>query len=152
VYVAFVGARDASRFIVGWRVTRTPRTDQAPDALDQALWARPARRTRPSQRPRRASLSIRDSEHLAAARIEGSVGRVGDSDDTALAESVTGLYETEVIRRGGPWKGLEAVEWATLDWVHWFDDTRRCEPIGSVPPAEFEKAYDQRPATQDRAA
>jgi putative transposase len=138
---------------VGWRVTSTPRTDLALDALEQALWARPARDGLVHHSDRGVQyLSIRYSERLAAAGIEGSVGRVGDSYDNALAESGIGLYKTEVIRRGGPWKGLEAVERATLDRVHWFDNTRRCELIGYVPPAEFEKAYDQRQATQGRAA
>jgi putative transposase len=77
---------------------------------------------------------------------------VGDSYDNALAESIIGLYKTEVIRRGGPRKGLEAVELATLDWVHWFNNRRLLEPIGYVSPAEFERAYYQRQATRDRAA
>jgi putative transposase len=142
-----------SRFIVGWRVTSTPRTDLALDARSQALWARPTRDGLVHHSDRGVqSLSIRCSEHLAAAGIESSVGRVGDSDDSALAESVIGLYKTEVTRPRGPWKGLEGVELATLDWVHWFNNTRLLEPIGYVPPAEFEQAYYQRQATQGRAA
>jgi len=152
VYVAFV-IDVFSRFIVGWRVTSTPKTDLALDALEQALWARPARDGLIHHSDRGVQyLSIRYSERLAAAGIEGSVGRVGDSYDNALAESIIGLYKTEVIRRGGPWKGLEAVELATLDWVHWFNNRRLLEPIGYVSPAEFERAYYQRQATQDRAA
>jgi putative transposase len=152
VYVAFV-IDVFSRNIVGWRVTSTPKTDLALDALEQALWARPARDGLVHHSDRGVQyLSIRYSERLAAAGIESSVGRVGDSYDNALAESVIGLYKTEVIRPRGPWKGLEAVELATLDWVHWFNNTRLLGPIGYVPPAEFEQAYYQRQATQARAA
>lgn len=152
VYVAFV-IDVFSRYIVGWRVTSTPKTDLALDALEQALWARPARDGLVHHSDRGVQyLSIRYSERLAAAGIESSVGRVGDSYDNALAESVIGLYKTEVIRPRGPWKGLEGVEFATLDWVHWFNNTRLLEPIGYVPPAEFEQAYYQRQAAQARAA
>src|SRR5205085_6223378 len=83
-------------------------------------------------------VSIRYTERLASAGIEASVGSVGDSYDNALAESVNGLYKTEVIRRKGPWRSIEAVELATLDWVHWFNRKRLLEPLGYVPPAEFE--------------
>ena len=145
-----------SRFIVGWRVTSTAAVqspDLALDARSQAIWARPARDGLVHHGDRGVQyLSIRYSERLTAAGIKGSVGRLGDSDDNALAETVIGHFKTEVIRRGGPWKGLEAVEWATLDWVHWFNNTRLLEPIGYVPPAEFEQAYYQRQATQGRAA
>ncbi len=152
VYVAFV-IDVFSRYFVGWRVTSTPKTDLALDALDQALWARPARDGLVHHGDRGVQyLSIRYSERLAAAGIESSVGRVGDSDDNALAESVIGPYKTEVIRPRGPGTSLEAVEWATLAWVHWFDNTRGCEPIGYVPPAELEQACNARPATQARAA
>ena len=86
-------------------------------------------------------LSIRYTERLAEAGIEPSVGRIGDSYDNALAESVIALYKTEVIRRRGPWRGLEAVEFATLEWVDWFNNRRLLEPIGNIPPVEFEEAY-----------
>ena len=86
-------------------------------------------------------LSIRYTERLAEAGIEPSVGSVGDSFDNALAESVIGLYKTEVIRRRGPWRHLEAVEFATLEWVDWFNHRRLLTPIGNVPPAEFEQQY-----------
>ena len=86
-------------------------------------------------------LSIRYTERLAEAGIEPSVGSVGDSFDNALAESVIGLYKTEVIRRRGPWQHLEAVEFATLEWVDWFNHRRLLTPIGNVPPAEFEQQY-----------
>jgi transposase InsO family protein len=88
-------------------------------------------------------LSIRYTERLAEVGIEPSVGSVGDSYDNALAESVIGLYKTEVIRRRGPWRNLEAVEFATLEWVDWFNNRRLLEPIGYIPPAEFEEAYDR---------
>ncbi len=86
-------------------------------------------------------LAIRDTERLAEAGIEPSVGSVGDSYDNALAESVIGLYKTEVIRRRGPWHHLEAVEFATLEWVEWFNNRRLLTSIGDVPPAEYEQQY-----------
>ena len=90
-------------------------------------------------------LAIRDTEPLAG--IEPSVGSTGDSYDNALAESVIGLFKTEEIYRRGPWKGLEDVEFATLEWVAWYNDRRLLEPLGYVPPAEFEQAYyDRQPA------
>lgn len=89
-------------------------------------------------------LAIRYTEQLAAAGIEPSFGSVGDSYDNALAESVNGLYKTEVIRRWGPWRSLEDVEYATLDWVTWFNTRRLLEPLGYIPPAEAEAAYYQR--------
>ena len=90
---------------------------------------------------RKQYLSIRYTERLAAAGLEPSVGSVGDSYDNALAESVIGLYKTEVIRRQGPWRHVEAVEFATLAWVDWFNTRRLLAPIGHVPPIEFEDAY-----------
>ena len=86
-------------------------------------------------------VSIRYTERLAEAGIEPSVGSVGDSYDNALAESINGLYKTEVVRRRGPWRSLEAVEFATLDWVDWFNHRRLLEPIGNIPPAEAEARY-----------
>ncbi len=75
------------------------------------------------------------------AGVEPSVGSVGDSYDNALAETINGLYKTEVIRRRGPWRTLEAVEFATLEWVDWFNHRRLLEPIGNIPPAEAEARY-----------
>lgn len=89
-------------------------------------------------------VSIRYTQRLAEAGIEPSVGSVGDSYDNALAESIIGLYKTEVVRRRGPWRHLEAVEFTTLEWVHWFNHRRLLEPIGYVPPAELESAYYRR--------
>lgn len=86
-------------------------------------------------------LSIRYTERLAEADIQASVGSVGDSYDNALAETINGLYKTEVIRRGGPWRNLETVEYATLEWVDWFNNRRLLEPIGNIPPVEYEQAY-----------
>jgi putative transposase len=141
VYVAFV-IDVFSRMIVGWRASRSLRTDLALDALEQALWARPDTHRLVHHSDRGVQyLSIRYTERLAEVGIEPSVGSVGDSYDNALAESVIGLYKTEVIRRRGPWKNLEAVEFATLEWVDWFNHRRLLEPIGNVPPAEFEEVY-----------
>jgi transposase InsO family protein len=91
-------------------------------------------------------LSIRYTERLAEAGIEPSVGSTGDSYDNALAESVIGLFKTEEIHRRGPWKGLEDVEFATLEWVAWYNGSRLLEPLGYIPPAEFEKVYHDRQA------
>jgi putative transposase len=89
-------------------------------------------------------LSIRYTERLAEAGAVTSVGSRGDSFDNALAETIIGLYKTELIRRRGPWRGLDEVEYATLEWVDWFNHRRLLEPIGHVPPAEFEAAYHRR--------
>ncbi len=88
-------------------------------------------------------VSIRYTDRLADAGIEPSVGSVGDSYDNALAETIFGLYKTEVIRRRGPWRNLEEVEYATLEWVDWFNHRRLFEPIGNIPPVEFEQLYYQ---------
>jgi len=140
-YVAFV--IDAfSRRIVGWRVSRSLQTDLALDALEQALYARPNREKLVHHTDRGVQyLSIRYTERLAEARIEPSVGRVGDSYDNALAETIIGLYKTEVIERDGPWRNGMAVEIETLGWVDWFNHRRLLEPIGNVPPAEFEALH-----------
>ena len=141
VYVAFV-IDVFARHIVGWRVSSSLRTDLALDALEQALYARPTSDELVHHSDRGSQyLSIRYTERLAEAGIEPSVGSVGDSFDNALAESVIGLYKTEVIRRRGPWRHLEAVEFATLEWVDWFNHRRLLTPIGNVPPAEFEQQY-----------
>jgi hypothetical protein len=86
-------------------------------------------------------LSIRYTERLAEAGAVTSVGSRGDSYDNALAETIIGLYKTELVRRRGPWKGLDEVEYATLEWVDWFNHRRLLEPIGHIPPAEFEAPY-----------
>ena len=91
-------------------------------------------------------LSIRYTDRLAAAGIAPSVGSTGDSYDNALAETVIGLFKTEEIYRRGPWKGLEDVEFATLEWVAWYNSRRLLAPLAYVPPAEFEQAYHDRQA------
>jgi transposase InsO family protein len=143
VYVAFVIDAFARR-IVGWRVSSSLRSDIALDALEQALYDRDLGDDQElihhSDRGVQY-VSIRYSERLAEAGIEPSVGSVGDSYDNALAETIIGLFKTEVIRQRGPWRGIEAVELATLEWVDWFNHRRLFEPIGDVPPAEKEAEY-----------
>jgi len=143
VYVAFIIDAFARR-IVGWRVLNTLRSDIALDALEQALYERD---TAESGRLIHHSdrgvqyLSIKYSERLEDADLEPSVGSKGDSYDNALAETVIGLYKTELIRQRGPWRGLEDVEIATLEWVWWYNHHRLLEPIGYIPPAEHEENY-----------
>jgi transposase InsO family protein len=143
VYVAFVIDAFARR-IVGWRASRTAHAGFVLDALDQALHdRRPVKRGGLVHHSDRGSqyVSIRYSERLAEAGIEPSVGSVGDSYDNALAETINGLYKAEVIHRRGPWRNCEAVEFATLEWVDWFNHRRLLEPIGNMPPAEAEDRY-----------
>jgi transposase InsO family protein len=141
VYVAFVIDVFARR-IVGWRVSSSLRTDLALDALEQAVYSRPNREGLVHHSDRGVQyLSIRYTERLAEAGIERSVGSIGDSYDNALAETVNGLYKTEVIYPRRPWRHVEQVEYATLEWVDWFNNRRLLEPIGNVPPAEFERRY-----------
>jgi putative transposase len=143
VYVAFVIDAYARR-IVGWRVSRTAHASFVLDALEQALHERrPVRGGGLVHHSDRGVqyVSIKYTERLAEAGIEPSVGSVGDSYDNALAETINGLYKTEVIRRRGPWRSLEAVEFATLEWVDWFNNRRLLEPIGNIPPAEAEARF-----------
>jgi transposase InsO family protein len=150
VYVAFV-IDVYSRRIVGWRVSSSLRTDLVLDALEQAICERQdEREDRLVHHSDRGCqyLSIRYTERLAEAGIEPSVGSRGDSYDNALAESVIGLFKTEVIRRRGPWRNVEDVEFATLEWVWWFNHHRLLETIGYVPPVEYEEAYYRRQETQ----
>ena len=143
VYVAFVIDAYARR-IVGWRVSRTAHASFVLDALEQALHERrPQHRGGLVHHSDRGSqyVSIKYTERLAEAGIEPSVGSVGDSYDNALAETINGLYKAEVIHRRGPWRSYEAVEYATLEWVDWFNNRRLLEPIGNIPPAEAEAAY-----------
>ena len=143
VYVAFVIDIFARR-IVGWRVSASLQTDFVLDALEQAIYdrggAEAAGLIHHSDRGTQY-LSMRYTHRLADAGIAPSVGSRGDSYDNALAESVIGLFKAEVIRRQGPWRSVEAVEFATLTWVDWFNTRRLLEPIGYVPPAEYEAAY-----------
>lgn len=143
VYVAFV-IDVFSRRIVGWRVSNSLGSDLALDALEQAICEREeAERDRLVHHSDRGVqyLSIRYTERLAEAGIEPSVGSRGDSYDNALAESVIGLFKTEVIRQRGPWRTLEEVEFAVLEWVWWFNHHRLLEPLGYLPPAEYEEAF-----------
>jgi len=143
LYVAFVIDVFARR-IVGWRVSRSMRTDFVLDALEQALYdRRPERDSSLVHHSDRGSqyVSIRYSERLTEAGIEPSVGSKGDSYDNALAETINGLYKAELIHRRAPWKTHEAVELATLEWVSWFNHHRLLEPIGHIPPAEAEANY-----------
>ncbi len=141
VYVAFVIDVFARR-IVGWKVSHSARTDFVLDALEQALHARQPTQGGLIHHSDRGVqyVSIRYTERLAEAGIEPSVGSVGDSYDNALAESINGLYKTEVIHRRS-WASREAVELATLEWVDWFNHRRLLGPIGNIPPAEAEAAY-----------
>ncbi len=143
VYVAFVIDVFARR-IVGWRVSSSMRTDFVLDALEQAIYARggrtPAGLVHHSDQGTQY-LSMRYTDRLADAGIAPSVGSRGDAYDNALAESVIGLFKTEVIQRLGPWRHLDPVEFATLTWVDWFNTRRLLEPIGYVPPAEYEAQY-----------
>lgn len=143
VYVAFV--TDAySRRIVGWRATTTLRTDLALDALEQALYDRALDGPLVHHSDRGSQyLAIRYTDRLLEAGIEASVGSRGDAYDNALAETINGLYKTEVIHHLGPWKGLEDVEYATLEWVAWYNSRRLMEPLGYRPPAEYEAQYYQ---------
>lgn len=153
LYVAFVIDVYARR-IVGWRVSRSMTTDFVLDALEQALHARRFDRTgelihhsdRGSQ-----YVSIRYTERLGEAGIEPSVGTTGDSYDNALAETINGLYKAEVIHRQS-WKSREAVEMATLKWVHWYNHKRLMESLGDIPPAEAEANFYRQQAGQAVAA
>ena len=151
-YVAFV--IDAySRFIVGWRASTSLRTDLVLDALEMAIWAR-----RRGSLPELVHQGDRGSQYLSIAyteRLEGagvslSVGSRGDAYDNALAETVIGLYKTDLIRNRGPWRNLDEVEYATLEWVDWFNHRRLLEPIGNIPPAEFEAYYRRKEGQEER--
>lgn len=140
-YVAFVIDTYARR-IAGWRASRSAHAGFVLDALEQALHDRqPAHRGGLVHHSDRGSqyLSIKYTERLAEAGIEPSVGSVGESYDKALTETINGLYKAEVIHRRGPWKSFEAVEFATLEWVDWFNHRRLMRPIGDIPPAEAEE-------------
>jgi len=143
VYVAFVIDAYARR-IVGWRISRTAQAGFVLDALEQALHdRRPTRRGGLIHHSDRGVqyVSIKYTERLAEAGIEPSVGSVGDSYDNALAETVIGLFKAELIHRRGPWRSFEAVEFATLEWVDWFNHRRLMGPIGNIPPAEAQQRY-----------
>ncbi len=141
VYAAFVIDAYARR-IVGWRVSTSLHSNLVLDALEQALHARERDRRLIVHSDRGSQyLSIRYTERLAQAGVAASVGSKGNSYDNALAETIIGLYKAEVIHHPGPWRGVTGVEIATLEWVHWFNHQRLLEPIGDMPPAEFEQMY-----------
>ena len=141
VYTAFVIDVFARR-IIGWRVAKSMHTELVLDALEQAIWSRcPAPGVIHHSDHGTQYLSIRYSERLTEIGVEPSTGSVGDSYDNALAETIIGLYKAEVIHHRGPWRTLEAVEYATLEWVDWFNNRRLLEPIGNMPPAEREMQY-----------
>lgn len=150
-YVAFIIDVYARR-IVGWKVSRSARTDFVLDALEQALYARRNNGALIHHSDLGSQyISIRYTERLAEAGIEPSVGSVGDSYDNALAETINGLYKAELIHRQS-WKSLETLELATLTWVDWFNHRRLLEPIGYIPPAEAEANYYQQQAGPAMAA
>ena len=145
VYVAFI-TDVYSRYIVGWRVLKSMKTELILDALEQAMWARgkPKGVTHHSDRGSQY-LSIHYTDRLMEAGFKASVGSVGDSYDNAMAESINSLYKAEVIHKDGPWRGLDDVERETLIWVDWFNNRRILQPIGDMPPAEYELMYYQNP-------
>jgi putative transposase len=131
-----------SRRVIGWRVSCSMHTDLVLDALEQALWSRSWAKGVVDHSDRGGQyLSIRYTERPTQAGVEPSVGSVGDSYDNAQAETIIGLYKTEVIHRRGPWRKLDDVEYATLEWVDWLNNRRLLESIGNLPPAEFELLY-----------
>jgi len=143
VYVAFV-VDVYSRYIVGWRALKHMRTDLILDALEQAIWLRGKPKDVIHHSDRGSQyLSIRYANRLAEAGFNASVGSVGDSYDNALAETINGLYKTEVIHKNGPWRGLDDVERATLTWIEWFNNRRLLRPIGDLTAAEYEMMYYQ---------
>jgi transposase InsO family protein len=141
VYVAFV-IDVFSRRIVGWRAHTRMQTDLVLDALEQALHDREldGRLVVHSDRGSQY-IAMRYTERLVEMGAAPSLGSVGDAYDNALAESVIGLFKTEVIHRRGPWRSFDDVEYATLEWVAWFNQQRLLEPLGYVPPAEFEEQF-----------
>ncbi|WP_299794633.1 IS3 family transposase [uncultured Marivita sp.] len=152
VHVAFVIDAFARR-IVGWRVSRMAHAGFVLDALEQAVHQRQPGSGLVHHSDRGSQyLSIRYTERLAEAGIEPSVGSVGDSYDNALAETINGLFKAEVIHRRGPWRSFDAVEYATLEWVNWFNNRRLLEPIGNIPPAEAEANFYAALETSDMAA
>ena len=145
VYVAFI-TDVYSRMIVGWQASRSLRSDLALDALEQAIWARSGRGHRLDELVHHSDrgvqyLAIRYTERLAETGAVNSVGSKGDSYDNALAETIIGLYKAELIRNRGPWHGLDDLEYATLEWVDWFNHRRLFEAHGQIPPAEYEELH-----------
>jgi transposase InsO family protein len=141
LFVAFI-TDVYSKIIVGWRAAKSMSADLTLDALEQSLWVRKVNGPLIHHSDRGSQyLSIRYSERLAAAGVEASVGSGGDAYDNALAETINGIFKAEVVRKRSPWKGLEDVEYARLEWVDWFNNRRLLASIGDITPVEFEKAY-----------
>jgi putative transposase len=145
VYVSFV-IDVFARVIVGWHAARSLTSELALHALEQALYDREADRDAAAALVHHSDrgvqdLSIRYTERLAEAQIAASVGSRGDSYDNAMAETVIGLYKTEVIHPRGPWRGLDDVEFATLEWISWCNTSRLMEPLGYLPPKEYEEQF-----------
>ena len=141
IYVAFVVDVYACS-IVGWRVSISMKTELVPDSLDQTLWARKYRQHLIHHSDRGCQyVSTRYTERLAQARISASLGTTDASYDNALTETIIGLYETEVVHHRGPWEGRDAVEYATLGWMDWFNNRRLLGSIGNIPPLDREKEY-----------
>jgi putative transposase len=155
VYVAFI-TDVYSRMIVGWQASRSLRSDLALDALEQAIWARSERGHRLDELVHHSDrgvqyLAIRYTERLAETGAVNSVGSKGDSYDNALAETIIGLYKAELVRNRGPWRGLDDLEYATLEWVDWFNHRRLFEAHGQIPPAEYEEIYNRQKASGQQA-
>jgi putative transposase len=149
VYVSFI-TDVFSRTIVGWRVASNMRTDMVLESIEMARWSRGQRLDGLICHSDAGSqyTSIRYTERLDEIGATPSIGSVADSYDNALAETINGLYKTEVIRRRGPWRDVDQVELATLNWVHWFNNERLNSALGDNTPAEFEQAhYAAEPAT-----
>lgn len=154
VYVAFI-TDVYSRMIVGWQASRSLRSDLALDALEQAIWARSQAGQKLRELVHHSDrgvqyLSIRYTERLAETAAVNSVGSRGDSYDNALAETMNGLYKAELVRNRGPWRGLEDLEFATLEWVDWFNNRRLFEAHGHIPPAEYEAEHYRYRESSDR--
>ncbi len=155
VYVAFI-TDVYSRMIVGWQASRSLRSDLALDALEQAIWARSERGQRLDELVHHSDrgvqyLAIRYTERLAETGAVNSVGSKGDSYDNALAETIIGLYKAELVRNRGPWRNLDDLEYATLEWVDWFNHRRLFEAHGHIPPAELEETYYRQNSSGQRA-
>ena len=142
-----------ARRVVGWRLCDHMRTDLTLHALEETLFSRPGSDKLVHHSDGGSQyLPVRYTERLAASGVQASVGSVGDSYGNALAETVTGLFKSEVTRSNGPWRNVEDVELATCEWVDWFNHRRLLEPLGYVPPAEFEAEYYRQRDAQARAA
>ena len=144
-----------SRMIVGWQAARSLRSDLALDALEQAIWARSQAGQKLRELVHHSDLgvqylSIRYTERLAETAAVNSVGSKGDSYDNALAETMNGLYKAELVRHRGPWRGLEDLEYATLERVDWFNNRRLFEAHGQIPPAEYEAEHYRYRGSSDR--